>query len=57
MRRQYRLALLVYIALAEAEGLRFVTADTSLVRKVALQASGRYADRVRGLADAATWHE
>ena len=44
----------VYIALAEAEGLRFVTADTSLVRKVGLRASGRYADRVRGLADAAT---
>jgi predicted nucleic acid-binding protein len=45
----------VYIALAEAEGLRFVTADTSLVRNVGLQASGRYAARVLGLADAATW--
>jgi len=38
----------VYIALAEAEGLRFVTADANLVRKAGLQASGRYADRVRG---------
>jgi predicted nucleic acid-binding protein len=47
----------VYIALAEAEGLRFVTADTSLVRKAGLQASGRYANRVLPLADAATWPE
>jgi predicted nucleic acid-binding protein len=34
-----------YIALAEAEGLRLVTADWTLVRK----ASGRYAGRVLGL--------
>ena len=45
----------IYIALAEAEGLRFVTADASLVRKVGRQPSGRYAGRVLGLADAATW--
>jgi predicted nucleic acid-binding protein len=44
----------IYIALAEAEGLRFVTADASLVRKVGRQPSGRYAGRVLGLADAAT---
>ncbi len=42
----------VYIALAEAEGLRFVTADASLVRKVGLRAAGRYAARVLDLADA-----
>jgi predicted nucleic acid-binding protein len=47
----------VYIALAEAEGLRFVTANMSLARKAGLQASGRYADRVLPLADAATWQE
>ena len=41
----------IYIALAEAEGLRFFTADASLVRKVGRQASGRYAGRVLGLAD------
>jgi len=42
----------VYIAFAEAEGLLFVTADASLVRKVERQAAGRYAGRVRGLRDA-----
>ena len=47
----------IYIALAEAEGLRFVTADMSLLRKVRRQASERYADRVVGLADTATWQE
>lgn len=47
----------IYIALAEAEGLRFVTADTSLLRKVGRQAPERYADRVVGLADTATWQE
>jgi predicted nucleic acid-binding protein len=47
----------VYIALAEAEGLRLVTADTSLVRKVRRQAARRYADRVLGLADTATAQE
>ena len=40
----------MYIALAEAEGLQFVTADRSLVRKAA---SRRYAGRVLGLAEAA----
>ena len=45
----------VYIALAEAEGLRSVTADATLVRKVARQASRRYTDRVLGLTDAARW--
>lgn len=43
----------IYIALAEAEGLRFVTADTSLVRKAGMEASGRYAGRVLGSGDAA----
>jgi predicted nucleic acid-binding protein len=43
----------MYIALAEAEGMRFVTADGSMVRKVAQQASRRYAGRVLGLAAAA----
>jgi predicted nucleic acid-binding protein len=40
----------LYIALAEAEGLRLVTTDSTLVRK----ASGRYAGRVLGLTDATT---
>ena len=40
----------LYIALAEAEVLRLVTTDSTLVRK----ASGRYAGRVLGLTDAAT---
>jgi len=39
----------LYIALAEAEVLRLVTTDSTLVRK----ASGRYAGRVLGLTDAA----
>jgi predicted nucleic acid-binding protein len=47
----------IYIALAEAEGLRFVTADMSLLLKIGRQASERYADRVVGLADTATWQE
>jgi predicted nucleic acid-binding protein len=42
------------IALAEAEGVRFITADTSLVRKVGSQASRRYADRVLDLAERET---
>jgi len=42
-----------YIALAEAEGLRLVTADTDLVQAVRRRASGRYAGRVLGLTDAA----
>jgi len=44
----------IYIALAEAEGVRFVTADTSLVRKVGSQASRHYADRVLDLAERET---
>ena len=47
----------IYIALAEAEGLRLVTSDMSLLRKVGRQAAKRYADRVVGLADTATWQE
>ena len=39
--------------LAEAEELRFVTADMSLLRKVGQQASARYVDRVLRLADTA----
>ena len=45
----------IYVALAEAEGLQFVTSDMSLLRKVGRQAARRYADRVVGLADTATW--
>jgi predicted nucleic acid-binding protein len=47
----------IYVALAEAEGLQFVTSDMSLLRKVGRQAARRYADRVVGLADTATWPE
>jgi predicted nucleic acid-binding protein len=47
----------IYLALAEVEGIRFVTADMSLVRKVGRRASRRYAGRVFGLADTATWEE
>jgi predicted nucleic acid-binding protein len=47
----------IYIALAEAEELRFVTADMSLLRKVGQQASARYVDRVLRLADTAAWQE
>ena len=43
--------------LAEAEELRFVTADMSLLRKVGRQASARYVDRVLRLADTAAWQE
>jgi predicted nucleic acid-binding protein len=42
-----------YVALAEAEGLRLVTADADLVRAVRRRASGRYAGRVLGLTEAA----
>ena len=41
----------VYIAVAEAAELQFVTADPGLLRKVARQASGRYANRVLRLTD------
>jgi len=47
----------IYIALAEAEELRFVTADMSLLGKVGQQASARYVDRVLSLADTAVWQE
>lgn len=47
----------IYIALAEAEGVRCVTADASLGRKVARQGSGRYGDRVLCLADSRTVQE
>ena len=42
----------VYIALAEAQELQFVTADTGLLSKVAQRASGRYASRILALTDA-----
>jgi len=42
----------MYIALAEAQGLPFVTADASLLYKVKQQATGSYAGRVFGLGDA-----
>ncbi len=44
----------VYIALAEAEGLPFVTADGRLLRKVREDPSRRYATRVVGLAEVAS---
>jgi predicted nucleic acid-binding protein len=47
----------IYIALAEAEELRFVTADMSLLGKVGQQAPARYVDRVLSLADTAVWQE
>jgi predicted nucleic acid-binding protein len=47
----------IYIALAEAEELRFVTADVSLLRKVRQLASARYVDRVLRLADTGAWQE
>jgi predicted nucleic acid-binding protein len=47
----------IYIALAEAEELRFVTADMGLLRKVGRQESARYVDRVLRLADTAAWQE
>ena len=47
----------VYIALAEAEEIRFVTADMSLLHKVGQQAAARYVDRVLRLADTAAWQE
>jgi len=43
----------IYIALAEAQGHPFVTADAGLLRKVGEKASGRYAARVLGLNDEA----
>jgi len=42
----------MYIALAEAQGLPFVTADAGLLYKVKQQAAGSYAGRVLGLGDA-----
>ena len=47
----------IYIALAEAEELRFVTADMSLLRKIGQPTSARYVDRVLRLADTAAWQE
>ena len=43
----------LYLALAEAEGLPFVTADDRLMRKLGQPASARYRDRVVRLTDAA----
>ena len=42
----------MYIAVAEAAGLPFVTADASLLYKVRQQAAGSYAGRVFGLDNA-----
>jgi len=47
----------IYIALADAEGVRCVTADASLGRQVTRQGSGRYGDRVLCLADSRTVQE
>ena len=43
----------VYLALAEAEDIPFVTADERLLRKLAQFSAGRYRDRALALADAA----
>jgi predicted nucleic acid-binding protein len=47
----------IYLALAEAEGFRFVTADASLVRKLGRRTSKHYAGRVFELSDTAAWEE
>ena len=47
----------IYIAVAEAEGIRLVTAEANLVREVARQGPGRYADRVLRLTDTGTGQE
>jgi predicted nucleic acid-binding protein len=43
----------VYIALAEAEGARFVTANTRLMRKIAAHPAGGFRDQVVLLSDSA----
>jgi len=43
----------VYLAMAEAEDLRFVTADERLLSKVRRSAQGRLADRMVGLREIA----
>jgi predicted nucleic acid-binding protein len=43
----------IYIALAEAEGARFVTADARLLLKIAALGEGRFQDRVVALSDSA----
>ena len=43
----------LYLALAKARGLRFVTADQRLIGRVAEDRSGRFAGLVLSLADAA----
>jgi predicted nucleic acid-binding protein len=47
----------LYIACAEAAGLRFVTADAGLVHKIAAHAAGRYAGRVVELGNSGAWQE
>jgi predicted nucleic acid-binding protein len=46
----------VYLALAEAEGLSFVTADEQLLRKVRGDPAGRFSARVVVLAEAVATH-
>lgn len=46
----------VYIAIADAEGLPFVTADERLIRKVRQDVSGRFATRLLSLVEAVTLH-
>jgi predicted nucleic acid-binding protein len=45
----------VYIVLAEAEGVRFVTADARLLHKIASHDGGRLRSRVVALGDSAAW--
>ena len=45
----------IYVALAEAEGARLVTADARLVQKLAAHAGGRFQDRVVALSNSAAW--
>lgn len=46
----------VYLAMAEAEGLSFVTADERLLRRVRQDPSGRFPRRALSLTEAATSH-
>jgi predicted nucleic acid-binding protein len=47
----------VYIALAEAEDTRFVTADSRLLRKISSHWAERFRDRVLALSDSAAWQQ
>ena len=46
----------VYLALAEADGLTFITADERLLRKARLDPAGRWSARVVSLSEAVASH-